>query len=61
MGPGPAGSPQVVKVTRNGGLTVDEVELLDSETYTVTLDTYRALASAAWEYADERETSCAAR
>ncbi|PID97683.1 MAG: hydrolase [Actinobacteria bacterium] len=45
------GFSQVVKVSRDGILVVDDVEL--SEATTVTLDTYRALAAAAWEHAME--------
>lgn len=47
------GDSQVAKATRYGALTVDDVELKPGETFTVTLDTYRALAAAAWEYSDE--------
>ncbi len=47
------GDSQVVKATRYGSLMIDDVELDASATYTVTLDTYRAMAAAAWERADE--------
>ncbi len=55
------GESQVVKATRYGTLLVDDVELEAEESYTVTLDTYRALAAAAWDYADEsgRAPRCA--
>ena len=48
------GDSQVVKVTRWGALTVDDVELDENTPRTVTLDTYRALAAAGWDYADEK-------
>ncbi|MDY2667987.1 MAG: HAD-IIA family hydrolase [Schaalia hyovaginalis] len=48
------GDSQVVKVTRWGALTVDDVELDENTPCTVTLDTYRALAAAGWDYADEK-------
>ena len=43
------GVSQVAKVLRNGTLTLDDVEIV--EPTTVTLDSYRALAAAAWEFA----------
>ncbi|WP_254872975.1 HAD-IIA family hydrolase [Schaalia sp. Marseille-Q2122] len=46
------GVSQVAKVLRDGTLTVDGVALTSE--VTVTLDTYRALAAAAWEYAMEQ-------
>lgn len=46
------GTSQVAKVTRFGVLSLDGVEL--TEDVTVTLDSYRALAAAAWEYADDK-------
>ncbi len=48
------GESQVVKATPWGALTVDDVELDENVPYTVTLDTYRALAAAGWEYADDK-------
>lgn len=51
------GFSQVAKVLRDGTLTLDDVAL--TEPVTVTLDSYRALAAAAWEYASEgREVRC---
>ena len=44
------GLSQVAKVERSGVLTLDDVEL--TEPVTITIDSYRALAAAAWEYAD---------
>ena len=44
------GVSQVAKVERSGILTLDDVEL--TEPVTITIDSYRALAAAAWEYAD---------
>ena len=44
------GLSQVAKVERSGILTLDDVEL--TEPVTITIDSYRALAAAAWEYAD---------
>ena len=44
------GLSQVAKVTRVGVLTLDEVELTDD--VTISIDSYRALAAAAWEWAD---------
>ena len=44
------GLSQVAKVTRAGVLTLDEVELTDD--VTISIDSYRALAAAAWEWAD---------
>ncbi|AKU65899.1 hydrolase [Schaalia meyeri] len=44
------GVSQVAKATRSGALTLDDVEL--TEPVTVSIDSYRALAAAAWEYAD---------
>ena len=44
------GLSQVAKAHRSGVLTLDEVEL--TEPVTITIDSYRALAAAAWEYAD---------
>ena len=45
------GFSQVAKATRSGALTLDDIELVDGQA--VTIDSYRALAAAAWEYADE--------
>ena len=45
------GFSQVAKVARSGALTLDDIELVDGQA--VTIDSYRALAAAAWEYADE--------
>ncbi len=45
------GVSQVAKISRAGTLTLDDVELMDPAT--VTLDSYRALAAAAWDFADE--------
>ncbi|MDN6565488.1 MAG: HAD-IIA family hydrolase, partial [Actinomyces sp.] len=45
------GYSQVAKVLRSGTLSLDDVEL--KEATTVTLDSYRALAAAAWDAADE--------
>ena len=44
------GLSQVAKAERSGVLTLDDVEL--TEPVTITIDSYRALAAAAWEYAD---------
>ena len=44
------GVSQVAKATRSGVLTLDDVEL--TEPVTISIDSYRALAAAAWEYAD---------
>lgn len=44
------GVSQVAKATRSGMLTLDDVEL--TEPVTISIDSYRALAAAAWEYAD---------
>ena len=44
------GLSQVAKAHRSGVLTLDDVEL--TEPVTITIDSYRALAAAAWEYAD---------
>ena len=44
------GLSQVAKAQRSGVLTLDDVEL--TEPVTITIDSYRALAAAAWEYAD---------
>ena len=44
------GLSQVAKVERSGILTLDDVEL--TEPVTITIDSYRALAAAAWDYAD---------
>ena len=44
------GVSQVAKATRSGVLTLDDVEL--TEAVTISIDSYRALAAAAWEYAD---------
>ena len=44
------GLSQVAKVTRVGVLTLDDVELTDD--VTISIDSYRALAAAAWEWAD---------
>ena len=44
------GVSQVAKATRSGVLTLDDVELTDP--VTISIDSYRALAAAAWEYAD---------
>ena len=44
------GVSQVAKATRSGVLTLDDVEL--AEPVTISIDSYRALAAAAWEYAD---------
>ena len=44
------GVSQVAKATRSGVLTLDDVEL--TEPFTISIDSYRALAAAAWEYAD---------
>ena len=44
------GVSQVAKVTRSGSLMLDDVEL--TVPVTVSIDSYRALAAAAWEYAD---------
>ena len=44
------GLSQVAKVTRAGVLTLDDVELTDE--VTISIDSYRALAAAAWEWAD---------
>ncbi|WP_051125685.1 HAD-IIA family hydrolase [Schaalia vaccimaxillae] len=44
------GVSQVAKVLRDGTLTLDDIEL--HEDTVVCLDSYRALAAAAWEYAD---------
>lgn len=46
------GTSQVAKVSRFGVLSLDGIEL--TEDVTVTLDSYRALAAAAWEYADDK-------
>ena len=45
------GFSQVAKATRSGALMLDDIELVDGQA--VTIDSYRALAAAAWEYADE--------
>ena len=47
------GVSQVVRIARRGGIFVDDVELAEDETYTITLDTYRAMAAAGWDYSDE--------
>ena len=44
------GVSQVAKATRSGALTLDGIEL--TEPVTISIDSYRALAAAAWEYAD---------
>ena len=44
------GLSQVAKVTRAGVLTLDDIELTDA--VTISIDSYRALAAAAWEWAD---------
>ena len=44
------GVSQVAKATRSGVLTLDDVEL--TEPITISIDSYRALAAAAWEHAD---------
>ena len=44
------GVSQVAKATRSGVLMLDDVEL--TEPVTISVDSYRALAAAAWEYAD---------
>ena len=44
------GLSQVAKAHRSGVLTLEDVEL--TEPVTITIDSYRALAAAAWEYAD---------
>ena len=44
------GVSQVAKATRSGVLTLDDVEL--TEPVTISIDSYRALAAAAWEYTD---------
>ena len=44
------GVSQVAKATRSGVLMLDDVEL--TEPVTISIDSYRALAAAAWEYAD---------
>ncbi|MDU7382817.1 MAG: HAD-IIA family hydrolase [Schaalia turicensis] len=47
------GVSQVVRIARRGGIFVDDVELAEDEIYTITLDTYRAMAAAGWDYSDE--------
>ena len=44
------GLSQVAKVTRGGTLTLDDIELTDA--VTISIDSYRALAAAAWEWSD---------
>ena len=44
------GLSQVAKVTRGGTLTLDDIELTDA--VTISVDSYRALAAAAWEWSD---------
>ncbi|MDC4233398.1 HAD-IIA family hydrolase [Actinomyces sp. B33] len=47
------GVSQVAKVLRNGVLTLDDIELTGPTT--ITLDSYRALAAAAWDWADSSD------
>ncbi|MCD4556917.1 HAD-IIA family hydrolase [Schaalia sp. lx-100] len=52
------GYSQIARADRYGKLSLDGIALEGPE-YTVTLDSYRALAAAAWEYASEgREVTC---
>ena len=44
------GLSQVAKVTRGGTLALDDIELTDA--VTISIDSYRALAAAAWEWSD---------
>ncbi len=53
------GVSQVAQADRYGNLSLDGIALLPEAEYTVTLDSYRALAAAAWDYASEgREVRC---
>ena len=50
------GVSQVARVLRNGTLTLDGIPL--TQPVTLTLDSYRALAAAAWEYSADEPVDC---
>ncbi len=50
------GFSQVAKVSRQGVLSLDDVEL--TQPVTITLDSYRALVAAAWDYAGNNGLTC---